>query len=433
MVLVGGRTQRKITLRLLPFVLLLYITAYIDRVNVGFAGLSMTKDLGFSNEVFGFGAGIFFFGYCLLEIPGAMLAEVWSARKWIVCIMLLWGAVAGCTGLIHNAVQFSVMRFLLGLAEGGFFPAVIVYLTHWFTYEQRGKAIAILMAGIPLSSAIGAPLAGLLLQVRWLGLPSWRWLLILEGIPAVLAAIVTFFYLPDRPADAGWLMPEERDWIINELRSEQQRKQSFAPARKMAVWRHPVVIAVTLSYFMLNISGYGLTFWLPKIVQKLSGFGTMQLSLLVAVPYLVSVPAMFLCGWHSDKRDERRWHATLAALLGGAGLAFSQVFDGSPALAFTAITLAAIGMLAYYPPMWAIPTQFLSERTAAASFGFINLLANLGGFVGPYAVGFFTDRTGNYTAGIYVLVGTAVAGALIISLVRTHDKQEMLPVLAAEA
>jgi ACS family tartrate transporter-like MFS transporter len=214
---VAARTQRKITRRLMPFLFLLYITAYIDRVNVSFAGLDMTRELGFSNAVFGFGSGIFFFGYCLLEIPGAMLVEAWSARKWIATIMIGWGILAGITGLIHTATEFDIIRFLLGLAEGGFFPAVVVYLTHWYRYEDRGKAVAMFMTAIPISNMCGAPLAGLLMRLNWLGLSGWRWLLILEGIPAFLCGVATLFYLTDRPKDAGWLTPEEREWITGEL------------------------------------------------------------------------------------------------------------------------------------------------------------------------------------------------------------------------
>lgn len=426
------QTHRKIERRLLPYLLFLYITAQIDRANVGFAGLRMTKELGFSNTVFGFGAGIFFFGYCLLQIPGAVLAEAWSARRWISIVLVAWGVVATGTGLIHSASQFTMARFLLGVAEGGFFPAVVVYLTHWFTNEQRAKAVAWFMAGIPLSSVIGAPISGLLLQVHWMGIASWRWLLVLEGLPALLAGIVTLFYLPDKPSDASWLSPDEREQISSELHRDSQG-QSLARRNVSEMLRNPVVIAVTLSYFFLNTSAYGLQFWFPKIVQRLSGLGTLELSFVVAIPYLVSVPAMFACGWHSDKTGERRWHAALTAALGGSGLALSQLFNGSPFLALAAFTLATIGILSYYPPMWALPTQLLTKGTAAASYGFINLVANLGGFVGPYAVGFLTDRTGKYAAGVYALVATAFLSALIIVCARPRDTADLARFKAAEA
>src|SRR5437773_3054784 len=245
-----ARAQRKITRRLIPFLFLLYITAYLDRVNVSFAGLEMTRELKFSNEVFGFGAGIFFFGYCLLEIPGAMLAESWSARKWIASIMIAWGLLAGLTGLIRTATEFNIIRFLLGLAEGGFFPAVVVYLTHWFRYEDRAKAIAMFMAAIPVSNMIGAPISGLLLRLDWLGVSGWRWLLILEGIPAFVCGIATLFYLTDWPKNAHWLAPEEREWITGELIKEaSDKKTSRGHMGILETFRQPMVLVLALSYF----------------------------------------------------------------------------------------------------------------------------------------------------------------------------------------
>jgi len=416
---IAASARRKITRRLIPFLFLLYVTAFIDRVNVSFAGLDMTRELNFSNEVFGFGAGIFFFGYSLLEIPGAMLAQSWSARKWIASIMIGWGILAALTGLIHSAVEFNIIRFLLGLAEGGFFPAVVVYLTHWFRQEDRAKAIAMFMAAIPVSNAIGAPIAGLLLRLHWFGFSGWRWLLILEGIPAFLGGVATLFYLTDWPKDSRWLAPEERAWITRELDLEIREKQSVH--RHMSILsalRQPIVLALALSYFLLNTSGYGLNIWLPKMVQKFPGLTTLQVSLICAIPYLCAIPAMLVTGWHSDRHGERKWHAAIATISAGAGLALSQVFAGIPALAVAGFAIAAMGVMSYYAPLWALPTQLLSHRTAAASFGFMNLIANLGGFAGPYMVGFLTDRTGTYVAGVLLLVSTAVLSGVVIMLLR---------------
>ena len=406
--------RRKITRRLMPFLFLLYITAYLDRVNVSFAGLDMTRELHFSNEVFGFGAGIFFFGYCLLEIPGAMLAQSWSARKWIAAIMIGWGTLAAFTGLIQNATQFNCIRFLLGFAEGGFFPAVVVYLTHWFRAGDRAKAVAMFMAAIPVSNALGAPLAGLLLRIHWLGLPGWRWLLILEGIPALIGGAVTFFYLTDWPRDAHWLTTDERAWITGELeREHRERDAGHGHMSLFKAFRQPMVLTLAASYFLLNTSGYGLTIWLPKMVQKFPGITTTQLSLVAAIPYLFAIPAMLLLGWNSDRTNEHKWHAALCAVLGGVGLAISQLSD-APVVVMTGFSIAAIGVMSYYPTFWALPAQMLSPRTAAASFGFINLIANLGGFAGPYAVGYLTDRTGTYAAGVLLLVATAVLAAVVL-------------------
>ena len=416
---IGASAQRKITRRLVPFLFLLYVTAFLDRVNVSFAGLDMTRELHFSNEVFGFGAGIFFFGYCLLEIPGAMLAQLWSARKWIAAIMIGWGMLAALTGLIHTALEFNIIRFLLGFAEGGFFPAVVVYLTHWFRQEDRAKAVAMFMAAIPVSNAVGAPLAGLLLHLHWLGLSGWRWLLILEGIPAFICGIVTLFYLTDWPKDARWLDPEQRAWITGELDREAHAKKT---ARRhfgiLETLRQPVVLALALSYFLLNTSGYGLNIWLPKMVQKFPGLTITQISLVAAIPPLCAIPVMLLAGWHSDRTGERKWHAALAAITAGVGLGLSQSVGGNPVLVVAAFSLATIGIMCYYPPFWALPTRMLSDRSAAASFGFVNLIANFGGFVGPYMVGFLTDRTGTYLAGVWLLVGTAILAGFILMTLR---------------
>jgi ACS family tartrate transporter-like MFS transporter len=415
---VAPRTQRKIARRLLPFLFLLYMTAYIDRVNVGFAGLQMTRELSFSNEVFGFGAGIFFFGYCLLEIPGAMLAQAWSARKWLAAIMAGWGILATLTGLIHSSTQFNLIRFLLGLAEGGFFPAVVVYLTHWFRQEQRAKAIAMFMAAIPVSNAVGAPIAGLLLRIHWLGLGGWRWLLILEGLPAFIGGIAALFYLTDWPKDARWLAPEEREWITAELEAEKRDKN--AAHGHMSIFgalRKPVVIALALTYFLINTSGYGLVIWLPKMVQKFPGLSTFEVSLVAAIPNLFAIPAMLIMGWHSDKTGERRWHAALAAFAAAIGFALSQVF-ADPVAVMACFSLAAMGIMSYYAPFWALPTQLLSARWAAASFGFINLIANLGGFAGPYLIGFLTDRTGTYVAGVLLMVISAVLSGMVLMFLR---------------
>jgi len=410
---------RKIVRRLLPFLFLLYITAFIDRVNVGFAGLDMTRELNFSNEVFGFGAGIFFFGYCVLEIPGAMLAQAWSARKWIAGIMIAWGMLAALTGLIHTAAQFNTIRFLLGLAEGGFFPAVVVYLTHWFRQEDRAKAVAMFMAAIPVSNAVGAPVAGLLLRIHWFGLSGWRWLLILEGIPAFLGGIITLFYLTDWPKDARWLTPGERQWIIGELDREAQEKKN--EHRHMSIWnalRQPMVLALAISYFLVNTTGYGLNIWLPKMVQKFPGLTTLQVSLVAAIPPLCAVPAMLIIGWHSDKTGERKGHAAWAAIAAGIGLGLSQWVGGIPTLVVAGFAIATMGVMSYYPPFWALPTRLLSDTSAAASFGFINLIANFGGFAGPYMVGFLTDRTGTYFAGVLLLVSTAILAGVVLSVLR---------------
>ncbi len=416
---VAAGARKKIAGRIIPFVFLLYITAFIDRVNVSFAGLDMTRELHFSNEVFGFGAGIFFFGYSLLEIPGAMLAEVWSARKWIAAIMMFWGVLAAITGFIQNSLQFNTIRFLLGLAEGGFFPSVVVYLTHWFRQEDRGKAIAMFMAAIPVSNAIGAPIAGYLLGIHWMNVSGWRWLLILEGIPAFLGGLATLFYLTDWPKDAHWLAPAERQWITDELDRELHEKKTTR--RHMSILetlRQPLVLALAVSYFLLNTSGYGFNIWLPKMVENFHGLTRMQISLVAAIPYALSVPVMLLYAWHSDRTGERKWHAAWAGVAAGVGLALSQSVGGVPPLVMAGFSIAYMGIMSYYPTYWALPTRILSARQAAASFGFVNLVANFGGFTGPYMVGFLTDRTGTYVAGVLFMVLTGLLAGVILMFLR---------------
>jgi ACS family tartrate transporter-like MFS transporter len=431
---IAERTRRRITRRLLPFLFTLYIISYLDRVNLGYAALDMTRELGFSNAVFGAGAGIFFIGYFLLEIPATILVEVWSARKWIARIMITWGMVASLTGLITSAHQLYTVRFFLGLAEAGFFPGIIVYLTHWFRYEDRAKAIAMFMIAIPLSQVIGAPVSGLLMRAHWLGYSGWRWLLILEGVPAIIFGVVTFFYLTDWPKDAKWLPEDERNWITSELEREKQAKKAV---KSFTIWqalRHPDVIRLTLAAFCGLTAIYGFGFWLPKIMQKLSGLSVFQVALLSALPYVATFPAMLFNAWHSDRTGERRWHTAVPLLAGGVLLIVGQAIPSSVPVAVLVLCAAAMAVHSYLPTFWPLPTTFLTEAAAAASIGLINSFGNLGGFVGPYVVGFLTDRTGTYSAGIVYLGATALAGcALILSVraARVPGKRKDAPIARA--
>jgi ACS family tartrate transporter-like MFS transporter len=413
--------RRKIARRLLPFLFLIYATAYMDRVNVGFAGLDMTRDLHFSNEVFGFGAGVFFFGYALLEIPGAMLAQSWSTRKWIAAIMIVWGALAGGTGLIQTAAQFSIIRFFVGVAEGGFFPAVIVYLTHWFRQEDRAKAVALFMTAVPASNAVGGLIAGQLLSITWWGIAGWRWLLILEGLPAVVGGIATFFYLTDWPSEARWLSEPERDWITAEL--ERERREQSAGHAHMTILqaiRTPLVMALALAYFAITLGNYGLVIWLPKMVQGFPGLTITQVSLVASIPWLLAVPAMLLAGWHSDATGERKWHVVLASVLTAAGFSISQIPGLSPPMVMAGFSVAAMANISFYPCFWPLATSALSPAVAAGAFGFIVLIGNLGGFVGPYAIGYLTDLTGTHLAGVVAMAASAIASGAIIASLRVR-------------
>jgi ACS family tartrate transporter-like MFS transporter len=415
---IADRTRRRITRRLAPFLFLLYVLNYMDRVNISYAALQMTGDLGFSNAVFGFGAGIFFIGYFLFQIPGTILIERWSARKMIGASLIIWGALATLTGFITNAQQLYWIRFFLGAAEAAFFPGVIVYLTHWYRYEDRGKAVARFMIAIPFSNMIGAVIAAFLMRITWFGYAGWRWLLVLEGIPAVIAGIVTLGYLTDRPHDAAWLAADERQWITEELTRERAAKKSRSPLSAWQAVRHPQVILLALVYFCYITNSVGLSVWLPKIVQRISGLNTFQVTLISGIPWLAAVPAMLWAAWHSDKTSERRWHAAVPILLVGVALALSQWAGNNLVLAILTFSIATMALYAFPSPFWALPTLFLSGTAAAASIALINSIGNLGGFAGPYVIGFLTDKTGNYAAGIYYLMATGIFGGLLVLSLR---------------
>jgi ACS family tartrate transporter-like MFS transporter len=422
---IAQRTRRRINRRLLPFLFLLYIIAFLDRINISFAGLDMTRELGFSDQVFGLGSGIFFAGYVLLEIPGSLIVELWSARKWIARIMISWGLVGSLTGLIHTAHQFYWARFILGVAEAGFFPGIVVYLTHWYREQDRARAMAVFMSAIPVAQVVGAPISGALLNIHWLGYSGWRWLLVLEGVPAVIAGFAALFYLTDRPRDARWLSDDERDWITGKLEAEARAK----PEARRSVWRafwsvfrDRDVILLTAVYFLGSCAQYGFTFWLPKMIQRLSGFGSFEVAMIATLPFLASWPAMLLLSWNSDRTGERRWHTAAAYVALAAGLAGSVWAGDRIALGMIMFSLAGIGINARLPAFWTMPAALLGGATAAASIGAINCIGNLGGLVGPYLLGVLSTTTGSYTSGIWYLTGASVLAAVVILLVRTKPE-----------
>jgi len=405
---------RKISVRLLPFLFLLYIIAFLDRVNVSFAGLEMMRDLNFSDRVFGLGAGIFFVGYVVFEIPGALLVERWSARRVIARILVTWGIVTVLVALVRTPGQFYAARFLLGAAEAGFFPGVVVYLTHWFRYEDRAKAAALFMAAIPVANVIGSPLAGGILGVQWAGWPGWRWLFVLEGIPAVIFGVVTLYFLPDWPRDAKWLEPEERNWITQELEREKEAKAKTAGVSIAQALRMPSVVLLTLVYFLAVTGIYGFAVWFPTILKRATGFTNVTVTLLAALPYLAGAAAMLFNGWHSDRTRERRLHTAVPLFVGAACLGAALFTGGHLFVAFVMMVVVGACTTAFLPSFWPLPTQFLSASAAAASIGLINALGNLGGFLGPYAMGFLRSRTGSFTAGLVVLLACMAAGGALV-------------------
>src|SRR5882672_7277271 len=349
---VGERARRRIMRRIMPYLFLLFIIAYLDRVNVGYAALQMKGDLGFTNDILGFGAGIFFIGYFLLEIPGSILVEKWSARGWIARIMISWGIVAILMGFIQSKTQFYTARFVLGAAEAGFFPGIIVYFSHWFRYEDRAKAVALFMAAIPVANIVGSPVSGLLLGVNWLGLAGWRWLFIIEGAPAIIFGVVTIFYLTDRPHQAKWLPDDEREWLTGELEREKQAKQAVHSYSIMQAFRHREVVLLTLAYFFMVTAVYGFNFWLPTILKKVSGSSNLVVTLISALPYCVALVAILLVGWSSDRTNERRWHTALSMIVASIGLLLSVVAQDQTALAVLMFCVAGAGMYSYLPGFW---------------------------------------------------------------------------------
>ena len=426
------RARRRIAWRLLPFLFLLYIIAFLDRMNVSAAALQMPGDLGFNDRVVGLGAGMFFIGYMVLEIPGALIAERWSARRWIARIMISWGIITALMAIIHTEREFYLVRFLVGAAEAGFFPAVIVYVSHWFQYQDRAKAIAVFYAASPLSYVLGSPLAGVLLGLTWFGLQGWRWLFLLEGVPAVVFGVITIFYLTDWPREAHWLPPDERDWISNRLESEKQAKQKV---RSYTIWQafaQRDVILLTLCYFCATTGGYGVAFWLPSILKRLSGQSDMRVTLFAALPYLAGFVVQQVNGWHSDRTSERRWHAAVSISLCGVSLLLAVIYGSSLPIAVALFCLVGAGYYSFHPCFWTVPTAFLSESAAAASIGLINSVGNLGGFFGPMIMGYLVNRTHSFRAGLLYLVGSLCLSGVFMLAVgagRRESQQSSVPLV----
>ena len=413
-------TRRHIAVRLLPFMFLLYITNYLDRTSVAYAAIGMARDLGFDDRVFGLGIGIFFISYVALQIPGAMLAQRWSARGTICASMIASGLLTAFTAMVHTAAQLYLARFLLGAAEAGFFPGVIVYLSHWFIQEDRAKATSNFMAAIPVSLVIGSPVAGWILGHNWFMIEGWRWLFFLEGIPAILLGTVAFFFLTDWPPQARWITIEQRQWISQTLEQEKPlSRQSISIGQ--ALRSRTVVLLVTAAFLQYFI-GYSVIFWLPTILQNRSGFSDLHVGLFGAVPYVVALFAMLFNGWHSDKRRERRWHAAFPLFIGAAGFLCLISLPGSNVTTVLLLSVICLPM-AFLPVFWAIPTEILSDSKAAVAVGTINALASLAGFAGPYAFGYLRAETGSFVAGFVVLMCCALAAGILMLLTRAAQSR----------
>lgn len=415
---IARSAMRRIGFRLVPFLILAYFISFVDRVNVGFAGLEMRQDLGLTATVFGWGAGIFFLGYFLLEVPSNLALERFGARIWIARIMATWGVLAIGMAFVGGATSFIVMRFLLGAAEAGFFPGVILYLTYWFPSTYRARIVGMFMISIPISSFLGSPISGALLGITGLGLKGWQWLFIIEGIPALLLAVATPFILPNKPRDARWLPAEERAWLERTLAVEASRSKPRTHPSLGQILSDPRVWLFAFIYFGSSASSYGLTIWTPQIIKDY-GLTNWQTGLLNSIPYGLACVAMIVWGQHSDKTGERRWHLSLSFLLLAAGLIGGTVLTGLVPL-LLALTVAACGVYMLKGPFWAMATEQIPTATAAASIAAINSIGNLGGFAGPFAIGAIKDATGSFSLSLLPMVAFALVSGGLALVAKRH-------------
>lgn len=402
---------RKASIRLLPFLALLYFLAFLDRVNVSFAALAMNQDLGLSPFIYGLGAGIFFLSYVLFEVPSNLILHKVGARKWIARIMITWGLVSAGTAFITGPNSFIAARLLLGLAEAGFFPGIILYLTYWYPAEVRGKIIGAFMLAIPLSTVVGAPISTALLDLSVFGLKGWQTLFLLEGLPSVLMGVITFFYLPDRPANATWLTESERTAIASRLAAEERRTDREHSLK--AVLATPRLWLLGFVYFCIVLALYGLNFWTPLMVKSLSGLSNQEVGWLTAAPNLVAAIAMYVWGRWSDKSGRRRTFFLIPCIVGAAGFAVSVLFP-SPVSGIVAIYLGTICVYLCAPIFWTLPTSMLAGTAAAGGIAAINSVGNVSGYLGPFLLGALQEQTGNYIGG-FVCLGASLllAGALV--------------------
>ncbi len=416
------RARSKAYWRLLPLLFVSYMIAYVDRQNVAVAKLTMTRDLpGFDNAVIGFGAGIFFLGYFLLEIPGTLMVERWSARKWICRIMVTWGIMAGLTALVKTPTQFYVVRFFLGLAEAGFFPGVVVYLTHWFPSRDRGRALATFLIATPFAQIISPKISNWLLAIGHgpdnppvLGMVGWQWVYVFWAVPAVVLGILVYFWLVDRPKHAKWLTAEEAEALESELERERAETRKGRRMTVIEALRHPKVLLLALAYFCTVTGSYGIEFFMPSILKSWYNMDMSKLTWLIMLPPFVAMCGQLIAGWSSDHFKERRWHAVLPIIMGSAALGVMPHTQGHLPLTMVCLMLAFAGFKSYMPAFWALPSMFLTESAAAGSIGLINSIGNLGGFLGPTVLGSVEKLTGSFVGGLYYLCVSMLVAATII-------------------
>jgi D-galactonate transporter len=410
---VEARAYSKVTWRLLPFLFACYVFAYLDRVNVGFAKLQMLSDLKFSETVYGLGAGIFFIGYFLFEVPSNLIMYRVGARVWIGRIMITWGILAGLMMIVRTPTSFYVLRFLLGAAEAGFIPGILLYLTYWYPAQRRGRVMAFFLMGIPISGVIGGPVSGWIMQTfhgvnGWAG---WQWLFLLEALPAFLAGIVALFYLTDDIHHAKWLSEEERRVLQNAVKEEAGKKEHHSMKDAFGepkVW----LLAITYAFFLMGL--YGVSFWLPSLIKTSGVKDALNVGLLTAVPYGAGTAAMIWVSHHSDHKRERRWHLSIPGVLGALGLALSTAFSHNTPLSMLFLTIGAAGVCTTVSQFWNLPGAFLSGAAAAAGIAFVNSVGNISGFVAPYMVGWIKDATGSASPALWVIAASMTIASLLV-------------------
>ncbi len=407
------RTLARVTRRLVAFSFACYVVAYVDRINIGFVSGVLQRELGLSHAAYGFGAGLFFLGYFLFEVPSNLILEKVGARLWVARIMVVWGLVSMATVFVRGERSFYAMRVALGLAEAGFFPGIVLYLTYWIPARERAKSGALFMMAAPVAILIGAPVSEALLRLDgWLGLAGWQWLFVVEGLPAVVLGLVALVVLTDRPEQAGWLDPEERAWLAGEMAREQQARR-----RHGASWRSlldPKLLLVCLIYFLNTTVTYGIFLWLPQMIEETLGHRSF---VAVMIPFAFALVAMLLVGRHSDRTGERKRHVAGSAFVAAVGLGLAAAFRADPVMLIASLTICQMGQRSVQPTFWAIPPLFLGGTAAAAGIAVVNSIGNLGGYVGPWAMGALRDLTHSHTGGLLLLAGALVLqGALVLSL-----------------
>jgi MFS transporter, ACS family, tartrate transporter len=420
------RTIRKVQIRLIPFLFVLYVVAMIDRINIGFAALTMNKDLGLNSQQYSIAAGIFFIGYFLFEVPSNLMLHKIGARIWIARILLSWGFVASLTGLVRSAHQLYAARVLLGFAEAGYYPGIVLYLTYWFRQREQARVLALFLTGFAVNSIVGAPISGFILDhAHWLGVASWRWLFILEGLPAIALGFLTYQVLPNRPNEAKFLTDEEREWLQAELEREDQLKLERGRQSALEGMTNPRVWHLVAIYFAMMIGSYTLSFFAPQLVKSLSkDYSNSLVGYLVMIPYLAALAGMIFVGRSSDRRMERRYHAAICLLVGGIGF-LSLGWIHSPFVTVALLSLLAVGYCSSLGPFWAMPSEFLTGFSAASGIALINATGNLGGFAGTAVVGFISQKTGSLAGGLaFAGICMLVSAALVLLLPRTSGLQK---------